>query len=188
MNSPRFQLNLEFDNLRPKIKLVLGVLLFNSLIILTLATILYFFIESAGVKLTIANLKARNGHYFYTLNLENFLRFLSYYCLQVAVLEESLFRYPILALIKSNLKIQIKHDLTKLILVILMFCLNLIWAVGLKPITLGHPMPVPIFLAGIPLYWLVIKTKCLWPAVLCHALSNFLLYIFVQTLLYFHLL
>ena len=184
MDPPKVKLHLDFDNFTPKIKLVFGALLLNSVIILILSITIYFFVENEKIELIIANLRVSNSYYFYIFNAQNLLRVLSSYCLQAAVLEEGLFRYPILALVKSNLKIHIKYDITKLFLVILALGLNLMWAIGFEPLTGGHPTPIPVFLVGIPLYWLVIKTKSLWPAILCHASSNFLLYILVQVLIY----
>jgi len=55
--------------------------------------------------------------------------------------------------------------------------LSFIWA-------MNHTAPLPVILSGTIWYWLVMKTRVIWPSIICHALANFFLYLFVQVVLY----
>lgn len=187
-----FEFYLHFDNFKKKIKLTLAILCLNSLIILVLMALTYLVLDSKQIDQIVARLQWKKI-YFYQLNMGNLLIVLRDYGFTGPILEEFLARYPVLMLIKSNLKIRIKYDLTMFFIILTALSLNLIWTNGLIienfNIVFGHPhSSIPVFISGIPLYWLVIKTRSLWPAIVCHGASNVILYFFAQALLYFELI
>lgn len=185
MDPPKFKFRLDFDDTLPKLKSLLLVLAINSLIVSGLIAAAYLVLDNHEISRILKTTKDTYKIYFTDPTVGNILILIKTDIIQLPVMEEFLFRYPILCLIKNNLRLRLKYDLTKYLLAINILILNTVW-------TWGHDLPfdnsLPIFLSGLPLYWLVIKTKCLWPSILCHAFSNFSLYLFTQTLIYFGIL
>lgn len=188
----KFEASFDYETLLKNLKLTLWVLLLNSALVLTIIAFAYFALDNDQINEIIRNLKNSQTIYFSELNLANLLIIIINSSLNTAILEESLFRYPVLILTKNNFRIRIKYDITIFVIILTAFFLNYLWANGLMignlRISYSHPIPWLIFITGLPLYWLIAKTKTLWPAILCHASSNFLLYLFAQTLIYLGIL
>lgn len=57
-------------------------------------------------------------------------------------------------------------------------CLNFYWAYGHSEY---HRLWwIPVFTAGIPWLWLVIRTNRLWPSMVCHGIANLSIYFLVK--------
>jgi membrane protease YdiL (CAAX protease family) len=123
-------------------------------------------------------------------NWTNFLLFSYFYCISAPIIEEFTQRYPIVLLLKKNFRIKLLgYDLTKVAILLTVFLLNSLWSYShiwafTSSFTKNYYHLLPPFLVGFPLYWLVIKTRTLWPAILCHGALNLSLYFLVQLLTY----
>lgn len=187
----RFHFNLDFEDFSHKLKLTLAILGLNSLTILGLIALAFLTLDPIQLNAIVVKLKW-NGFYFSPFSEWTVLLLIRDLWLKAAIIEEFLFRYPILVLIKSNFKIRIRYDLTRPILILIALILNLVWADGLRVnnfvIERSHTIPWVVFVSGLPLYWLIIKTRSLWPSVVCHGVSNTLLYLLAQSLIYFKII
>ena len=175
----RFGFNFDYDGIGEKLKYTLIAFSINSFIILSLITIAQAWLNEKQVVEIIIGLKNSHPSYFNPLNFKNFLYVLEYIVINAPLVEESLYRYLPLTLVRRNFKI--KDDCTtKQFILILCLVLNYLW-------TMTHSaMPWPIFVTGLTLYWVTLKTRSLLPAIFCHAASNLGLYIVVQSMMYFH--
>lgn len=183
MDPPRFlSLNPPAESFGEKLKLAIYIYLFNGFLILTLVYLAYIFFDTTYFKSLIMKYANLEGYkiYFREFSFTNLLEHLWLYSFKESVAEEYIFRYPVLYLfLRANKK---DGDPVKYMLFIVALALNLIWAFGFQKIGLGHPLPIP-FIVGVPLYWLVIKTRSMWPAVICHTASNFGLYLLLKLLI-----
>ena len=187
MNPPRYQFGIDHENIFKKLKLTFRILCLNSLVVISAIVIAHFVLNSQQINEITIGLKKINNVFFSKFNLVNLLNIVINISLQTAILEEFLFRYPILLLIKNNFWLKLKYNIGPLVIITVALSLNYIWAFGLKiddfRLTYPHQIPWLIFITGTPLYWLVYKTKNLWPAIVCHALSNTFLFFLAQFLM-----
>jgi len=179
--SKRFEFHLDHNRVWWKIKLTLGILLFNSLATLMIIAIACYAVGEAELRNIVKSYIADNRKiYLSELNSSNILRVIRYFCIDIPILEEYMFRYPFILLLKNHLRVRLWRDLTNASIITLALALGLLWGYGHDNLYAS----IPIFVSSIPLYWLVAKTRCLWPSIACHAASNFLLYILAQFLIY----
>lgn len=127
--------------------------------------------------------KFKSSYYPFFRPLPYFLDFFAEYALRPALLEELVYRGPI-RIIVGLLIIFGKETSRWLMPVvwILGLALNLHWA---YLHTVHEILWIAVFTAGIAWLWLVIKTKSFWPAVVCHAIANTLIYFLARIYLLF---
>ena len=176
----RFEFHLDNNKLWWKLKLTFGVLLFNSLTALTIVAIAYYALGEVKLMSIVKSYTDDRKIYLSEFNLNNFLLVIRYCCVENPILEEYMFRYPFILLLINHLRVKLWYNLTNITIVILTLGMLTLWTADHGNIFVS----IPLFISGIPLYWLAGKTRCLWPSITCHAASNFLLYILAQFLIY----
>lgn len=184
MDLPKLlSLGVPTENFSERLKLTILVFVLNSLLTLGLLYLLSLFADQVYIELQVRKFIKNSAYssYFANFSFKTALNHLWYYCYIAAMAEEFIYRYPLLLmLIHKHRYATEKNDYTYIFLILTAFSLNLIWANGFLPIINGHPIPAPIFISGLPLYWLTAKTRKMWPAVFCHSASNFGLYLLAQ--------
>ena len=180
---PPLKIQIDTGNFKSKLNMALKVLALNGLIIMGLIAIVYTASDKIGVEKIISEYKRSYIKiYFQSFSKQNLFYITWTWSLLAAISEEVIYRGPICWLIKNNLKIKTAdRDITMPCLIIMSFALNIIWSIG-------HTIVLPVFISGIPLYWLVFKTKSIWPSALCHFLANISLYFLIQLAIYFTLI
>ena len=175
MDPPPIKFKLDLEDFKSKLKEVLKVYIFNSLIILFFALIAYYLILNTDeIRHIVSRYRRGNWSFFLPLTRSNFNLIFWNYSLIPAIIEEVLYRGPLLVLMRCNFNITYRgNDLTKPFLIILALILNASWATT-------HTIFLPVFLAGLPLYWLVFKTKAIWTSTLCHCSFNLSIYFFLK--------
>src|SRR3989344_3215435 len=118
----------------------------------------------------IAAFRTRNAPYFYTLN--QLPTFIVYALFREVLFEEAWARGPAWLLINSKIKHRTKLSYAAIVI------LGAIWAKT-------HVLFWPVFAVGIIWGTVLIKTKSLWSAFVCHASANLFLYICIKFLQYF---
>ncbi len=192
MDPPKkFDFNLDFDSFWWKLKMTSLVFCFNSVVVLLLVTIAYYMLDQKTIWGIVRDYSNNNKTIFAERNWANFSIFLYSYCISSPIVEEFIYRYPVILLLKNNFRVKTRgKDITKILLWVIIFTLLSIWTHD----HLGNSEPLwkqnyyhllPVFLAGIPLYWLAIKTQVLWPVILCHGALNLGLYLLVQLMIHF---
>ena len=178
-----FSLNRLAENFRERLGITILIFILNSVFILILLYLFSLFADQVYIELQIRKFAKNSSYssYFAVFSPKSILNHLWHHCYVIALAEEYVYRYPLLLLlIHKHRHTTEKNDYTYLFLILTAFSLNLIWANGFLPIINGHPIPAPIFISGLPLYWLTAKTRKMWPAIFCHSASNFGLYSLVQ--------
>ena len=119
----------------------------------------------------------RNSYPLFFAPLNRLFEFFWENSLGAPILEELTYRGPIRIAIAFLLLV--KRPTWLLISAIWIFglFLNFQWATHHTANTL---MWIPVFTAGIPLLWLVIRTNRLWPSIVCHATANLSIYFLVK--------
>lgn len=188
MDPPKIlSLNFPATNFRERIKPTILVYIFCSLLILSIVYIAYTIFDPTTYEPLIKLYASQSGYksYFARFSLTNMAIHFWFYSFRMAVAEEFIYRYAFLLLILNGFRfINERGDYTKHFLIAIALGLNLIWANGYHPIIEKHTLFIPIFITGIPLYWLVAKTRVIWPAIACHTAFNFSLYLFIQIIIY----
>lgn len=182
MTGPRkFDINFDWGDFWPNFKLVLKVLGINSIIIASLIILTYCW-HGGGNFMVIINKYRMNYQriYFAPFNKGNLFIITWYWSLLPAINEETIFRGPLYIALKHKFRLKIYKDITIATLIILSMALNFLWISW----PTKHTIDFPIFMAGLPWYWLVFKTKKLWPAIFCHFMANISIYFVVQLLIY----
>ncbi|MDP3696968.1 MAG: CPBP family intramembrane metalloprotease [Candidatus Taylorbacteria bacterium] len=173
-----------------KLKMTSLVFWFNSIVALLLMTIAYYTLDEETIFQIVREYANNSKLIFGELNWTNFLLFSYYYCILSPVTEELIYRYPIILLLKKNFSVKLwSHSLTKVSILLIILLLNSLWGYShiwtpIQSLQKNYYHLIPPFLVGFPLYWLVIKTRTLWPAILCHGALNFSLYFLVQLMIY----
>lgn len=109
-----------------------------------------------------------------------FFRFFRTQVAMPAIIEEPFTRGPIRILMATTVLFRKKMNL---------LAYTAYWSVGLflnyQWATTNHTAHnlvwIPVFVAGLPWLWLVIKTNRLWPAMFCHAAANLSIYFLIKT-------
>lgn len=192
MDPPKkFDLNLDFDRFWWKLKITSLVFCFNSIVALILMVTAYYILDEKTTFKIVSGYAISKKIVFAELNWTNFLLFSYAYCIFSPIPEEFIYRYPIVQLLKKNFRIKLwKYDLTKVSILLIVILLNSLWSYShiwtpISSLQKNYYHLLPPFLAGLPFYWLIIKTRTLWPAILCHGALNFSLYFLVQLMIYF---
>lgn len=128
--------------------------------------------------------KFKSSYYPFFRPLAYFLDFFAEYALKAALLEELVYRGPIRIAV-GLLIISGKETNRRFVAVvwILGLTLNLHWAFYIH--TIHEILWIAVFTAGVAWLWLVIKTRSFWPAVICHAMANTLIYFLARIYLLF---
>lgn len=191
MDPPRkFNFNLDIDRFWWKLKITSLVFCFNAIIALSLMATAYYALDGKTLFRVVSNYAAKHNIIFAEPSWANFLLFLYFYCISSPILEEFTQRYPVILLLNKNFKIKLPgYDLTRVAILLIVLLLNSLWSYShiwaLTPsLQKNYYHLLPPFLVGFPLYWLVIKTRTLWPAILCHGALNLSLYFLVQLMIY----
>lgn len=184
MDTVRFKFHLEKDNFWSNLKYCLGILALNYFIISTLIVMAYCWFSQEEISSIISKYRKGYQNIFFASFKQNYFNVMWNNSLIPAVNEEVLFRGPIYIAIKQNFRLKIFRDITTVSLVLMMLISNYLWVSW----PIGHPYNIPIFIAGLPWYWLIFKTHALWPSILCHFLANMSLYLFIQISLYFQII
>lgn len=111
--------------------------------------------------------------------LDRFFDFAESYALNTAVIEELFTRGPIRILMATTVLFRKKMNL---------LAYTAYWSVGLflnyqwaANHTVHNLVWIPVFVAGLPWLWLVIRTNRLWPVMFCHATANLSIYFLIKT-------
>ena len=172
-----------------KVILTSKVLVSNSIFVLGLIFIGYVFLEQQTSINIAKKLLLVISHHGLLAPFNSRQMFFVFWAfgIETAIREEFIFRYPFLLLVRNNFILSAKNkNYTPHFLIFTAIGLNLVWSIGFRPVITGHTYFLPVFIAGLPIYWLTYKTRVLWPAITCHTLSNFGLYIFVQLIMKFN--
>lgn len=182
MNPPKkFELNFDWGNFWSNFKLSLIVLAINHIVIISLIIILYYLLNQTEVSAIVNQYKNGYQKVYFAPFKENIFNIFWQESLLPAIHEEAVFRGPIYIAIKHNFRLRVFKNITMAVLLPSILILNYLWVSW----PLGHTNNLPVFITGLPLYWLVFKTRALWPSMLCHFLSNLSIYMLVQIFLYF---
>ena len=176
MRSPPIGIN--FGNFWPNLKITLKTLGINYLLIALLVLIIFLlFGHEKLIYFLDEYIRSLYGWIFWPLETIDPASIYNF-CLYGPAAEEVLFRGPIFILLKNNFWLRPGgYSLTKYFLIAGSLLLNSYWASE-------HLFALPIFITGLPLYWLLIKTKSLWPCIAYHSLANLTLFILAQTAVY----
>lgn len=151
--------------------LALGVNLIVILIIIWASYIFWdiYFLDSKIIN----EFKTKNAIFFYDWG--QFRRFSMIFILRDVLYEEAYTRGPVWLLV--NTKFKNRNLLSSIILIVL----TSFWAKA-------HVLFWPVFIAGMIWGIIVIKTKSLWPSIVCHSTANIFLYLIIKIFQYFHLI
>lgn len=144
----------------------------------------YYWFGQEEITSIISKYKDSYQKIFFAPFKENYFNVMWYNSLIPAIQEEVMFRGPVYVAIKQNFKLKVFKDITTPSLILIILISNYLWAFW----PIGHPYNIPIFIAGLPWYWLIFKTRALWPSILCHFLANISIYIFIQVSLHFKII
>ncbi|MBI2674240.1 MAG: CPBP family intramembrane metalloprotease [Candidatus Yanofskybacteria bacterium] len=110
--------------------------------------------------------------------LDQFFKFTESYVIKTVVIEELFTRSPVRILIALLIlfKKELNWWLVLLVLSVGLF-LNYQWAGNH---TVHELVWLPVFVAGLPWLWLVIRTNRLWPSVFCHVAANLSIYFLIK--------
>jgi len=187
--SKKFGFNLDFDKFWWKLKIILLVFCLNSLSILSLMMAAHYFLDEKTIFKIVADYIVRQWIFFTEQNWTNFSLFFKTYCIKTPIIEEFIYRYPVILLLNNRFSIRLfSLNLTKIFILFTVITLNIMWGIGHTGSSLllaDIYGLIPLFLVGLTLYWLSIKTRTLWPSIFCHAALNFSLYLFIQGAIYF---
>ena len=165
-----------FDPQSEKWFLIFKVLALNAVVMSLLMFAMYMLGRVEGIEQFKEN-KALAG-YFNDFSLFNFWIFFKKHCIEGPASEEILRRAPVYLLTLINLEVLVKdRNFAKCVLWISLIIPTGFWA-------LSHTFALPVFIAGLAYGWLIIKTRSMWPAIVCHSLSNLSIYILLKILQY----
>lgn len=191
MDPPKkFDFNLEIDRFGWKLKITSLVFCFNTIIALFLMITAYYILDEKAILKIVGDYALNHKVIFAEQNWINFLFFLYFYCVSSPIIEEFTQRYPVILLLNKNFRIRLSgYNFTKVAIFLTILLLNSLWSYShiwalTSSFQKNYYHLLPPLLVGFPLYWLVIKTRALWPAILCHGALNLSLYFLVQLMIY----
>lgn len=109
---------------------------------------------------------------------EGFQRFVANFVLITPAQEELIFRFPVWIFVKRNQYLGFDEKLGLMTVAPIILFLNFAWAYE-------HAFAPTVFISGLFTYWLILKTKRFWPALVFHIMANVLLYFSIRTLNFF---
>jgi len=141
------------------------VMLANAILVPIIAAFCYFVFQ---LRFNLSNYPS------FLLPLSRFSEFLWDAMIKQPVIEEITYR-GIVWLFIIPLDRAVQNQYYKIFFVwILIVVPTLYWAISI------HPVPLPVFFAGLTWGWLIVKTRSFWPALVSHGFSNCLLYFLIK--------
>lgn len=152
----------------------------NCIILISLGVIILIILGPETISSALAAYKKHQPDFFGTFTPYRFKRFFQITLLKGPIEEEILNRGPVWLLAYYGFKTRNKYLTWSVYMAVAGF-FNYQWADT-------HTFILPVFLAGIPSYILVIKTRNILTPILLHSLSNFSLYALAHIALYFKII
>lgn len=141
-----------------------------------------FWLDLTGEPFEKIMIDFRNNHFQFFWPWSQFFNFFRTKAIAPALIEEFFTRGPIRLLVLVLLPFLNPKGKSKR-----WFLLPIIWTFGLilnyqwALVHTAHELAwIPVFIAGLPWLWLVIRTNRLWPAVFCHAAANLSIYFLIK--------